>query len=351
MSSLPHSMAQLLCGIIMPAALLCAAPVTLTNLPSECSAPGSACGCPEGGDGGGGMDDGTSAGLGANFGDGIGDGCIKAWLGLGRTTPWSGSMACSLKIFADDDAPGIFTPESLHAVLGGYAFKRLGQKNMSDGRTPAEGVFSHPNGESVVFVFPDGEPWGRPDPGVHREMDERVLMVDAEGWAATSDPVYYDFYAGDGTRRRFLATAATGRLGALVSIAGARGAVVTPEEMGVDIIYDGNGVRQFLTPSRLADVTHLPDWSGYDVSVYALGDDIPAKDAATGLYVPPPAQPSKRLSIRREDGGRRASVTVWRGGEPYRCLFDYAAGEWSLERPSGTRVEKSRMVADRRAAR
>ena len=48
-------------------------------------------------------------------------------------------------------------------------------------------------------------------------MDERLMMVDAEGWAATSDPVYYDLYIGDGTMRRFLATDMTGALGSLVS--------------------------------------------------------------------------------------------------------------------------------------
>ena len=66
--------------------------------------------------------------------------CIKVNIGLGETTPWTGSLGCSLKIFADDDSPSVFTPESLHAVLGGYTFKRLGQKTMADGVTPAEVV-------------------------------------------------------------------------------------------------------------------------------------------------------------------------------------------------------------------
>ena len=91
--------------------------------------------------------------------------CIKVNIGLGETTPWTGSLGCSLKIFADDDSPSIFTPESLHAVLGGYTFKRLGQKTMADGVTPAEVVLSHPNGEAVHFVFANGESLGRPEVG------------------------------------------------------------------------------------------------------------------------------------------------------------------------------------------
>ena len=57
--------------------------------------------------------------------------CIKVNLDLGETTPWTGSLPCSLKVFADDEAIDVFTPESLYAVLDGYTYKRLGQKTIS----------------------------------------------------------------------------------------------------------------------------------------------------------------------------------------------------------------------------
>ena len=303
---------------------------TQLNPPSECNAPGGKCGCDE---------------------KKVSAKCIKASVDLGETTPWTGSMECSLKIFADDDSPSIFTADSLYAVLGGYTFKRLGSSNMGDGVTPAEVVFSHPNGEPVHFVFADGESWGRPNPGVHIKMDERLMMVDAEGWAATHDPVYYDLYVGDGSRRRFLATNMTGGLGSLVSITDARGVTVTPADMGVDIVYDSNGVRQFLTPSRLANITQTAGFTGYDVAVYAL-QEAPAKDVQTGLYAVPAAQPVELLSVRRENDGRRAVVTVQKGGgESLRYVFDYAMGEWSLTRPSGAEERRERQVADERAAK
>ena len=276
--------------------------------------------------------------------------CIKVNIGLGETTPWTGSLGCSLKIFADDDSPSIFTPESLHAVLGGYTFKRLGQKTMSDGVTPAEVVLSHPNGEAVHFVFANGESLGRPDPGVHIKMDARLQMVDSEGWATTHDPVYYDLYVGDGTKRRFLATNMTGALGALVSITDERGVVRTPADMGVDIIYDPDGVRQYLTPSRLANVTRTADFLGYDVAVYAL-QEPPQKDAGTGMYPVPAGQTVEHVSVRRENGGKRAVVTIRKGGgEPLRYVFDYAMNEWSLTRPSGMQERKECIIADGRAA-
>ena len=316
---------------LLPAVLLGGA-TTQANPPSECNPANNTCGCPVGGD------------------SGVDNGCIKAWLGLGVTTPWTGSLECSLKVFADGGSPSVFTPESLYAVLGGYTFKRLGQRTMPDGATPAEVVFSHPNGEPVHFVFASGESLGRPDPGVHVKMDERLQMVDAEGWATASGPVYYDLYVGDGTRRRFLATNATGALGALVSVTDARGRTVTPADMGVEIVYDSNGVRQFLTPSRLADVTPAAGFSGYDVAVYAL-QEPPAKDAATGLYALPQSSPVRRLSLRSGNGGKRAVVTIQSGGgEPETYQFDYALGEWSLTRPSGVRVEKGRYTQDERAA-
>ncbi len=316
---------------LLPAVLLGGA-TTQANPPSECNPASNTCGCPVGGD------------------SGVDNGCIKAWLGLGRTTPWTGALECSLKVFADGDSPNVFSQDSLYAVLGGYTFKRLGQRTMPDGATPAEVVFSHPNGEPVHFVFANGESLGRPDPGVHVKMDERLQMVDAEGWATASGPVYYDLYVGDGTRRRFLATNATGALGRLVSVTDARGRTVTPADMGVEIVYDSNGVRQFLTPSRLADVTPAAGFSGYDVAVYAL-QEPPAKDAATGLYALPQSSPVRRLSLRSGNGGKRAVVTIQSGGgEPETYQFDYALGEWSLTRPSGVRVEKGRYTQDERAA-
>ena len=84
----------------------------LKNPPSECKAADSACGCATG--------------------EGASDGCIKASLDMGATTPWTGSAKCALKVFADDQSPQVFTPESLFAVCG-YVFKRVGTRLLPDG--------------------------------------------------------------------------------------------------------------------------------------------------------------------------------------------------------------------------
>ena len=316
-------------AFLSPFAVFGGSTVLRTN-PPECDKNSEDCGC--------------------DTGKEVAAACIKVNLDLGETTPWTGSMPCALKMFADSDSPNVFSQDSLYAVLGGYTFKRLGQKTMADGVTPAEVVFSHPLGEPVHFVFREGESWGRPDPGVHVKMDERLMMVDAEGWATTSDPVYYDLYVGDGPRRRFLATNMTGALGQLVSITDARGVTLTPSDMGVEIIYDANGVRQFLTPSRLADVTPFPGFCGFEVKVYPL-QSVPQKDAATGLYVPPQATPVRHLQVRPENGWRRAVVTLRKGGgDPVSYVFDYAMSDWSLTRPSGVQERKERAIASGKSA-
>ena len=122
--------------------------------------------------------------------------------------------------------------------------------------------------------------------------------------------MYYDLYVGDGTMRRFLATDMGGALGSLVSITDARGVTSMPADMGIDI------------------------------RVYAISEPT-AKDAQTGLYQVPGGQPVKHLSIRRGNGGKRAVVTLRKGGGgEQRYVFDYLFNDWSLTRPSGMMERK-----------
>ena len=301
---------------------------TATNPPSECKAEDASCSCEKQ--------------------DEVADDCIKVNLDMGTTTPWTGSRRCSLKVFADSQSPLVFTPESLYAVCG-YTFKRIGNRLLADRTTPREVVFSHPNGEPVHFVFADGESLGRPDPGFHVKMDERLMMVDAQGWACTNSPVYYDLYETDGTVRRYLATDMTNERGRLVAVTDSRGVRVTSDDMGIDIVYGPDGVRQFLTPSRLADVAVRDD--GYDIAIHPVSEP-PAKDPTTGRYPVPSAPPVERLSIRSSDGDRRAVVTLVKGGgDPQTFVFDYVRGDWSLTRPSGVGELRDRSIQDSKCAR
>ncbi len=294
------------------------------------------------------------------------------------------AFAASLCVSAmADDAVGVFRVEApsnwLTAVAmpfeplsadgvgrflsGGFAVgedgrpDRLYQVSSRDG-TVAESVWSGgawldaKSGatSAVRFVFAAGESLGRPDPGIHVKMDERLMMVDAAGWACTNAPVYYDLFENNGTVRRFLATDMTGARGRLVSVTDSRGVVQTSAEMGVDIVYDADGVRQLLTPSRLADVRVLD--GGYEVSVYPVGDAPPVRDAATGLYPIPEVSPVRYVSVWSENGGNRAVVTFRRGeAEPEVSVFDWRQGDWSMTRASGVSEIRERSVVDSKEAR
>ncbi len=161
--------------------------------------------------------------------------------------------------------------------------------------------------------------------------------------------MFWDLYMEDGRVRRYVATDMHGKRGRFVSERDAHGRVVTSEDMGIDIVYDLNGVRQLLTPSRLADVQAFRN--GYDVRVYAI-QDAPPKDTTTGLYAVPSDSPYRVLTVRSDNGGKRAVVTLKTGAADAKTyVFDYVMGDWSLKRPNGVEERKERMVADERAAR
>ena len=288
-----------------------------TNLPDKCEKEKQTCPC-------------------ANGGDSVDDGCILIQLAAGDTTPWTGSRQAMLKVFADNESPMVFTTESIHAVLG-YTFKRIGNAVLSDGETPKEVVFSHPDGASIHFTFVNGDSTAKPSASPSKRSNERLMMVDAAGWATTRNPVYWDLYSDDGSVYRFMASNKTGERGRMLHVKDSRGLVTTPADMGVDFVYDANGLRQFLTPSRLADITTHAD--GFDIAVYPLGE-VPGKLA--GLYAIPQASPVSFLTLRRGRNNAEAVVTLRKGsGEARRYVYRYADNDWSLDRPDGVREVKA----------
>ena len=308
----------------------CRAEEVQENPPEECSQPNPDCACSSD----------SSTGKSAR------NGCVFLTLGLGRTTPWTDARPLALKVFEMKASPMLFTPESLYVTLD-YAYKGVGNADLSDG-TPREVDFGLPEGEPLRFSFAPGESVAAPAPGISARRPERLMMVDAEGWAVTNAPVYWDLNVGNGDVWRFLASDATGERGKLVSFRDVRGRVFTGADFGLDVVRDANGVRQVVTPARLADVTALAD--GYDVRVWPLAAP-PEVDPATGLYAVPDAAPVRTLSVRREREGRRLVATFDEGAVPERYVFDYAGGEWTLAAPSGVRSVKEREQTDEDRAR
>ena len=89
----------------------------------------------------------------------------------------------------------------------------------------------------------------------------------------------------------------------------------------------------------------------YDV-LRGIQDGHPLVEGVmTGLYALLAIASTKTFNIRRENEGKRAVVTVRRGGgDPQSYVYDYVMGDWSLTRPSGVEKRKDRVIEDERAA-
>ena len=270
--------------------------------------------------------------------DGVENGCILMTLGLGSTTPWTGSDPVRLRIYTGQANPSISTPAQLKLVLG-YTFKNLGADRTSTG-APATVDFVQSKGLVLRFRFVEGSSVGVPLVTLRADDDVRLQMVDAEGWATLASPAYYDLYPGDGSVWRFVADPSLGQLGDLVRTIDSRGVVRTPEDMGVTVHRDAAGfLRQVCTPTRLADIRILDD-RYYTITVYPLVAE-PETDPETGLFVPPANRPTRVLDVRRGENDRELIVGFQKGTGDMRT-FRYVAqnGDWTLIRPSGLRDAK-----------
>ena len=265
--------------------------------------------------------------------DGCACGCILVTLDLGSTTVWTGQTPVYLRIHSSDESASLSTPAQLKVVMG-WSFKAV------DGGTTAGGApqivrFVQPEGAELVVHFQDGDSVGVPEPNNLGKSLARVQMVDAEGWATTSAPAFYDLYPGDGSVWRFLAAGATNERGALVSYADPRGRVLTMDDFGVDIVRDALGnIRQVKTLTRLADVQTLSP-THYAVTVYPLTEE-PEQVADTGLYALPEHAPTRVLDVAQGESVKELLVGFQKGTgdmRPYRYVA--VNGDWTLYQPSG----------------
>lgn len=265
--------------------------------------------------------------------DGCACGCILVTLDLGSTTVWTGQTPVYLRIHSSDETASLSTPAQLKVVMG-WSFKAV------DGGTTAGGApqivrFVQPEGAELVVHFQDGDAVGVPEPNNLGKSLARVQMVDAEGWATTSAPAYYDLYPGDGSVWRFLATGNTNERGALVSFTDPRGRVLTPDDFGVDIVRDALGnIRQVKTLTRLADVRTLSP-THYAVTVYPLAEE-PEQVADTGLYALPEHAPTRVLDVAQGESVKELLVGFQKGtGDMRQYRYVAVNGDWTLHQPSG----------------
>ena len=272
--------------------------------------------------------------------DGAENGCVHIQINLGRTSVLSDRRTCQLKVFETEASPAIFTPETLNFVME-YTFSHVGS-DRTNRNVPREVVFCNTLGARLHFRFEDGESLATMVAASTAISTERLQMVDAEGWATTEDPAYYDLYPGDGTKWRFYATDITGKFGDLVSFTDARGRVISAEDFGIDVVRSPNGLlRQILTATRLADIV-MEDDHTYTISVYPFAQK---PEMAEGLYVIPEVTPVETWRIERGgDDAHLLLATQRKGnGDPKTYTYRYVPDveDWTLTRPNGLVEEKS----------
>jgi hypothetical protein len=146
----------------------------------------------------------------------------------------------------------LYSPDGFK-VLAGYTVKRASWEKTAAG-LPKWVMIASDGGLLTDFYFADGASVGVVPAGPQSRTKQRLAMVDAQGWATASDPVYYDFYPGDGSRWRFGAARTAPDYLSFIEHQTPAGRRETKQALGREIMRASNGVlRQVATPARLAD--------------------------------------------------------------------------------------------------
>lgn len=213
------------------------------------------------------------------------NGCIWAAVGVGVSRPGSFLGGAVLRINATVPTPRMSTPQGLSPTFG-YGLdevRRSGQQS--------DLVLVNPQGITLGLRFEAGASVAIPYLGWQQDLQERVVRVDAEGWAVTNDDdaAYYDLYPGNGELYRFMAATNAVDYLSLVMHRTAAGREETAVDIGVELIRDPDRVlRQVRSAFSLADIV-VADSRRYDINFY-LSTDLEAGKSGEGYYTVQPGR-------------------------------------------------------------
>ena len=274
--------------------------------------------------------------------------CVLLNIGLGRARHSALTESITLQLNELSPNSLLYSPSGFKVVAGYAVYGVSREKNTSN--VPRHVQITDPSGVITRFLFADGESVAAPFAAIGNRTDGRLAMVDAEGWATAADPAYYDFYPGDGSLWRFGASPASAEYLRFVFHQTAQGRVETPQDMGVEIIRDADGVlRQVMTPAWLADFA-VTGQDGYDLRLYPHDAScVPGTRSADGVYViAQGAAPDAVWEFRNPQPGvpRELSVTRKRGDVSETWLYRYeeAVQDFTLVYPQGVMVKRLERV-------
>ncbi len=262
-----------------------------------------------------------------------------AWLKIytGRMRPGTSLPSGYFTVEIVKPSPGMYSPSTLQYVLG-YGITGVSKEKTSAG-VPRTVHMLDKTGRLLAFRFDDGNSMGVAYVSLSEDMRERLLMVDAEGWATTNNPAYYDLYPGDGSKFRYGAFFGQSGYLQLVEHVTSRGRVERLADIDVDVVRDANDViRQVRMPDGLADVV-IETSEKYRIDFYTPDLVASGKDT-NGLYtVISGATPFTKWIIQNPNPGTmdKLKVTKAVGSKLEESTYSYLADSdrWDLEKGEG----------------
>jgi RHS repeat-associated protein len=273
-------------------------------------------------------------------------GCVQLSVNMGQSRYSALTKGVFLQMKELQATSQLYSPDSFK-VLAGYTVKRASWEKTAAG-LPKWVLVASDGGLLTDFYFADGESVGVVPAGPESRTKQRLAMVDAQGWATATDPMYYDFYPGDGSRWRFGAAKTAPDYLSFIEHQTPAGRVETKQDLGLEIIRDANGVlRQVATPARLADFV-VTGQDAYDLSVYPNDASCVTGDRAVeGYYViAAGAVPEVVWKFRNPTPGTYGVLNVTRQAagtesKTWTYTFVEAVNDFVLTYPNGVREDRS----------
>jgi len=250
------------------------------------------------------------------------------------------------RIGEDQLTPSIYSPVALGFVAD-YSIKTVSREKTGGG-VPRDVLLFQKAGILVQYRFEDGAVAAAPPYASETTMRSRLQMVDAEGWACTNNPAYYDLYPGDGEMYRFVAATNSEDYLQLVLHRTVTGREETLGQIGVELIRDTSRLlRQVLVPTRLCDIVVRNEWE-YAIKYYRR-TDVGTEKNGEGLYEPASnAVPVEEWVISNPEPPTLTKLRVAQavGGKTnvYDYVYEPDSGDWTLTSGGGLKkktIEKA----------
>lgn len=285
--------------------------------------------------------------------DGAANGCSWISMLMGAMRPSATLEPGVLMVNALEPYAGLSSPQGLSFILG-YGIYGLSYE-LTSGSVPRYVTISDHQGIRTQFEFKNGESIADPIVYPGDESSVKLMMVDAEGWAVTNEPAYYDLYPGNGEMFRMVASPLSPCYKQLYEYRTVSGRIETISDIGFDVIVDENGImRQIMAPSRFADIITTSPYK-YSVNFYTL-KDVELEKGTNSLYnITEGAEPVKSWVIENPNTNtvNELRASLIRGSETniYNFVYSDATEEWTLTKGDGLVIDtKEKLWNDARTS-